>query len=92
MNPVRIHVRQPAIRANQAGAEPRLPVISVARPDRTDVCSGVEILHPDGTVVATFVYSPDSPMEPSGATVWVETELEVRPLSTTCPRPVEEAA
>lgn len=87
MHPVRIHVNQPNIRRNKLEGRTDYPVITVAREDRSDICSGVEIVTPDGEVVARMVYRPDAPLDPSGATVWVEIEradVEVRTVHLHC--------
>lgn len=69
---VHIHVNQPNIRRNAAEGRTDYPVITIGREDRSDICPECEIVAPDGTVVARMVYRPNDPLEPSGATVWVE--------------------
>lgn len=68
--PVRIFVRQPAINRNRNEGT-RIPPIAVCRGDRTDTAHEVDIAV-DGMTVARIVYRPDEPLEPSGATVFVE--------------------
>jgi hypothetical protein len=88
----RIHVNQHLIKANKAiynhrvaelgvknakhiiGAE--FPVLTVK--DYTENRKGMtaNIIGKDEVVVAQVVYRPDKPL-PCGATVWIETRLEV---------------
>jgi hypothetical protein len=67
----RIHVNQHIIKRNRATGE-RDPVLTVKNHRGNFYAHAVEILGP-----SRIAYSSDRPL-PCGATVWVETEAEVR--------------
>jgi len=67
----RIHINQHIIRRNKKTGE-REPVITVKTYKSNDYASSVEIL---GT--SRLIYSPDKPLS-CGATVWIETDAEVK--------------
>jgi hypothetical protein len=67
----RIHINQHIIKRNKKTGE-REPVITVKTYKSNDYASSVEIL---GT--SRVIYSPDKPL-PCGATVWIETDAEVK--------------
>jgi hypothetical protein len=67
----RIHINQHVIKRNKKTGE-REPVITVKTYKSNDYASSVDIL---GT--SRLIYSPDKPL-PCGATVWIETDAEVK--------------
>jgi hypothetical protein len=67
----RIHINQHIIKRNKKTGE-REPVITVKTYKSNDYASSVEIL---GT--SRLIYSPDKPLS-CGATVWIETDAEVK--------------
>ena len=67
----RIHINQHVIKRNKKTGE-REPVITVKTYKSNDHASSVDIL---GT--SRLIYSPDKPL-PCGATVWIETDAEVK--------------
>lgn len=70
------HINQHVIRSNRkTGA--REPVITVKTYKSNVYANRVDILDKDGNIVASIVNSPDKPLS-CGATVWVETNNEVR--------------
>jgi len=71
----RIHVNQHIIKSN-ARNEERVPPLTVKDYKQNRKTSTAEIVV-DGSVVATVVYRPDSPLS-CGAKCWVETDAEVR--------------
>jgi len=71
----RIHINQHEIRKNRKDGGTR-PVITVKTYKSNDYASGVDILGP-----CRVVYSPDKPL-PCGATVWIETNAEVKVASS----------
>ena len=70
----RLHVNQHNIKANAKGAN--VPVLTVKDYKNNRKGNRAVIKDAEGSVVATFIYSPGDPL-PCGAKVWVETELEV---------------
>lgn len=73
-----IHVNKGNIlRNNKLPDGQRLPVLR-AQDETGETLYGdrIDIVNEDGETVATFVYSPDKPLQ-CGAKVWVETELDV---------------
>jgi hypothetical protein len=70
----RVHVNQYHIKANAKGKNK--PVFTVKTYKENVKGNKVVIKDKAGTVVATFVYSPDKPLS-CGAKVWLETELTV---------------
>lgn len=74
----RIHVDQRRIRSNiHKPAEEREAPITVRTYKGVEKANTVDILGPDGEVLATIVYSPDKPLD-CGARLWIETEADVR--------------
>jgi hypothetical protein len=73
-----IHVNQHIIKSNKKNDENK-PVLTVKTYKDNRPAHRASIRDVDGTVVATVVYSPDKPLS-CGATVWIETELEVEVL------------
>lgn len=71
----RIHVNMLIIKANQKTGL-RDPVCTVKTSKKNHIGHEVEILGPDGEVVAKLVYSPDKPLD-CGARMWVETTAPV---------------
>ena len=67
----RIHINQHVIKRNKKTGE-REPVITVKTYKSNDYASSVDIL---GT--SRLIYSPDKPLS-CGATVWIETDAEVK--------------
>jgi hypothetical protein len=67
----RIHINQHIIKRNKKTGE-REPVITVKTYKSNDYASSVEVL---GT--SRVIYSPDKPLS-CGATVWIETDAEVK--------------
>jgi len=67
----RIHVNQHIVRRNKKTGE-REAVLTVKHGSKNTYCHSVEVLGP-----SRVIYSPDKPLS-CGATVWVETESEVR--------------
>lgn len=67
----RIHINQHVIKANRKHNKNN-PVITVKTYKSNKYAHRVEILGP-----ATVIYSPDKPLS-CGATVWIETESEVK--------------
>ncbi|HIG59146.1 MAG TPA: hypothetical protein EYQ21_07130 [Flavobacteriales bacterium] len=67
----KIHINQHIIKRNKKTGE-REPVITVKTYKSNDYASAVDIL---GT--SRVIYSPDKPL-PCGATVWIETDAEVK--------------
>jgi hypothetical protein len=72
----RIHVNQHIIKRNRKEGL-NDPPLTVKDYKQNRKAQRVEILGPDGEVVATVVHSPDKPLS-CGARVWIETESEVR--------------
>lgn len=71
MPKTRIHVNQHIVRRNKRTGE-REAVLTVKQGRTNTYCHSVEVLGP-----SRVIYSPDKPLS-CGATVWVETESEVR--------------
>ena len=71
----RIHVNQHIIKSNSRN-EHQAPPLTVKDYRQNRKASTAEIVV-DGSVVATVVYRPDSPLA-CGAKCWVETDAEVR--------------
>jgi len=67
-----IHVNQHIIRSNSKTGE-RNPVLTVKTYKSNDYAKQVDIMGDDGNVLASVVYSPDTPLS-CGAKVWIETQ------------------
>jgi hypothetical protein len=73
----KIHVNQHNVRHNKKHPDEELrPPLTVKDYKQNRKCFEAEIKDDKGHVVARFVSSPDKPLA-CGATVWVETSLEV---------------
>lgn len=71
----RIHINQHKIKSNKRNGSDD-PVITVKTYKDNTYMSQANLVDEDGNVVAKIIYSPDKPLS-CGATVWIETNLEV---------------
>lgn len=72
-----VHVASMTIKRNRVTGDRAPPVIAKrGRGGKSARAQSVDILGPDGGVVATVVYSPDRPL-PCGAVVFVECKYGV---------------
>ena len=73
----RIHVNQHHVRHNKKYPnDTQLPPLTVKDYKQNRKCHLASIQTADGVEVARVVSQPEKPL-PCGATVWIETELEV---------------
>lgn len=71
----RLHVNQHVIRDNKKlGCND--PPLTCKLSDRNVKASQIDIMGPDGVVVASLVYNPDDPLS-CGARVWISSHAEV---------------
>jgi hypothetical protein len=73
-----IHVNQHIIKANKKLGTKEAPLTAKSYKGNVKA-NGFQIRHSDGTVIATFRYQPENPLD-CGAHVWCETEFEVVPI------------
>jgi hypothetical protein len=71
-----IHVNQHVIKANRKSGD-RNPVLTVKTYKDNRYMSEAEVVDGDGNTVCKVIYRPDKPLS-CGATVWIETQLDVR--------------
>ena len=73
-----IHVNGHTIRANIKHGTREPPfIVRRGRSRKVGMAGRVQLLLPDGEVVAELVYQPDKPLS-CGARAWLETDLEVK--------------
>ena len=73
----RIHVNQHHVRHNKKFPDDKqLPPLTVKDYKQNRKCHAASIQTAEGVEVARLVSNPDKPL-PCGATVWLETQLEV---------------
>lgn len=71
----RIHINQHIIKSNTKTGN-REPVITVKTYKKNTRANHVDILDSSGAIVASVIYSPDSPLS-CGARVWIECRGDV---------------
>ena len=72
-----IHVNQHHVRHNKKNPSDLRPPLTVKDYTQNRKCFETEILDESGNVVAKVVSRPEKPLS-CGATVWIETELNVK--------------
>lgn len=72
----RLHVNQHNVRHNKKNPDDLRPPLTVKDYTQNRKCYTADLKLPDGTVVAKLISQPNKPLS-CGATVWIETELDV---------------